>query len=123
VNAPATGLRFNDLEWLYQQSPDAFSIEVMRDAERDAVLAAGRRIPESNDAYSFSSRESGSIRYNLMVGAYPNLVDVQRALGALQPRFDTIRIRRLGAVQRQWCDQLDNLTPEQLMQVIDKCSQ
>ena len=115
-------VRFDDLAWLYGQSPDAFTIEVLREASGPSVSDAGARIVPDRPIHAFSSRAGGALVYNLMVGSYRDLVEVKQALGDLQAQFDAIRIRRLGAVQQQWCGRLDNLTPEQLLLVVDKCA-
>ncbi len=122
IEATATRVSFDDLAWLYRQSPDAFTIEVLRDAPRESVLAAAERIEVGSDIHAFSSREGDRFVYSLMVGSYADLVEVKQALGAVQYRFDAIRSRRLGAVQQQWCARLDNLTPEQLLLVLERCA-
>ncbi|GJL81189.1 MAG: hypothetical protein DHS20C01_08230 [marine bacterium B5-7] len=113
-------LRFNDLAWLYRQRDDAFSIEVIRDATRSEVEEAATMI-DATDLVAFSSRVGGELTYNLMAGSYPDLLGVKQALDGLKDQFDSIKIRRIGAVQQEWCSEIDNLTPEQLLLVIDKC--
>ena len=71
---------------------------------------------------SCTFRDDDGMVYNLMVGAFSDLQDVKQALLALQPSFDSIRIRRLGAVQKEWCSKVDNLTPDQLLLVVEKCA-
>ncbi|MCZ7599020.1 MAG: hypothetical protein M5U09_16760 [Gammaproteobacteria bacterium] len=122
AEASAAAPRLDDLGWLYSQSPDAFSIEVTRDAALDEVSRAAAGLSSGSASYAFSSRNGNGLVYNLMVGSFADLIEVQQALGALPSAFENIRIRRLGAVQQEWCGQLDNLTPEQLMLVVDKCA-
>jgi hypothetical protein len=121
--APAAAMVvFDDLAWLYRQSPESFSIEVLRDADREIVQSASKRLSGNRSARSFSSRVGGELVYNMMVGSFDNLIEVKQALGDLQSAFADIRIRRLGAVQQEWCAELDNLTPEQLLIVVEKCT-
>ena len=86
------------------------------------VIDGLQRMSAAESARVFSRLTDGDKRFSLMFGAFPDLVGVQQALAELQPHFKSIRIRRLGALQTEWCSQLDNLTPEQLSLVLDKCA-
>jgi len=59
--------------------------------------------------------------YNLMIGPFANLLAIKEVLPQYQSRFEEIRIRRLGTFQIEWCERVDNLTPDQLLIIVDKC--
>ena len=94
----------------------------MRAVDKEMLLSAVSKATSLERGYAFSVRAGSGLQYSLMVGAFDDLADVQSALADLQPYFQSIRIRRLGALQSEWCEQLDNLTPEQLSLVLEKCS-
>lgn len=122
ANSEKDAVIFDDLSWLYKQSSDDFSIELLREVDRQAISQAVEKIEAAELLASFSSIQNGEQVYNLLYGVFSDLRHVKQALSDLQTNFSTIRIRRLGAMQDEWCKKLDNLTPEQFLVVLDKCA-
>ena len=118
---PIALVEFDSLNWLYSQQNSAFAVELMRDVSRDIVIQAAAQMDTELQLVAFSKTGQSDTVYNLMIGPFANLSAIKELLPQYQSQFDGIRIRRLGTFQVEWCERVDNLTPEQLLIIVDKC--
>ena len=111
----------DSLEWLFSQQKSSFTIELMKDSNLKEINASIADIVTEHQFVAFSSDSKSGQVFNLMVGAFDDLRPIQQVLPLFQSQFEDIRIRRLGSYQEEQCEQVDNLTPEQLLIIVDNC--
>ena len=124
INDPSdliVAVEFDSLNWLYSQQGSAFAVELMRDISRDVVIQTASQMDTELQLVAFSKTRQLDTVYNLMIGPFANLLAIKEVLLQYQSRFEEIRIRRLGTFQIEWCERVDNLTPDQLLIIVDKC--
>lgn len=124
INEPSdliVTVEFDSLNWLYSQQESAFAIELMRDISRDVVIQTASQMDTELQLVAFSKTRQLDTMYNLMIGPFANLLAIKEVLPQYQSQFEEIRIRRLGTFQIEWCERVDNLTPDQLLIIVDKC--
>ena len=101
----STGLPMHDAQWLLQQSPKAFTVQLLgADNPADLTQFIARHAAALGDAelaYTRTERE-GQVRFNLFYGVFGSTTQARAALAALPPTLRTQQpwVRALQSVQQ-----------------------
>ena len=101
----ATGLPVRDAQWLLQQSPTGFTIQLLAAndpaALRSFIARHATELGNAGLAYALTQRD-GRERYNLFYGTFANATQARTALAALAPDLKTQQpwVRAMGSVHK-----------------------
>lgn len=101
---PPTGRPLLDRQWLLQQSPKAFTVQLVgvgsREDLRSYLAQYGGALDDKSLAFTVTQRDQKD-RYNLFYGVFDSLDQARTAADALPPEVQAYKpwVRKLGAVQ------------------------
>jgi type IV pilus assembly protein PilF len=89
-------------EWLLQQSPERYSIQLMSGADKQSVMDFVRRHGITGDLAYFEFQRGGTPRYALLYGNFESLGAAESALAELSPTVAANQpwLRRFGQVHK-----------------------
>ena len=88
-----------DGDWLMQQNPNAYTLQVVAVSRFDALVKFAEQIPAGSELATFRSRKGNGALYPLFYGLYPNLATAKEASDRWPPTLGRPYPRQLKSIQ------------------------
>ena len=106
---PAGGSLKDDEGWLFSQSPDSYTIQIISLADEQGIVDFVKDLSLDGDAHYFTTAVEDALSYVLRYGAYASQEAAFAASSDLPLGGQAIWIRNLGALQQDRCEALEKV--------------
>jgi DamX protein len=99
MDHPISGV--HDADWLMQQDPDAYTLQVVALSQPGAVAKFIERLPAGDELATFRSRKGTANLYPLLYGIYPSLAAAKTVGDRWPPALGKPYPRQLKSIQQE----------------------